>query len=794
MLFKNALRTLEKRYFQLLLLGVIIILSSFIYTIMDYSIQGIVGPAETFFKETNQEDFSVSMFDVLLPEDVTYINDNCSASFAALPASQWPHTVSGVKKVDDACYYGILNTRLDKIQAHYPNITLAIRESKNVYFTTSNLSYRVMYLKDMQTIDLSYMAQGSRPANDNEIAISQKFAEFNHLAIGDSFTVKDKTYTISGFVLFPDYNLALFSKELIIDNKSQTFALVTDSEFERLDENVSFEGAGVYNAGYTEAQFQTDVIDTYHNQSDLDFVSSIVLTINNLRSGGIYSDIKAGKVQGIFMSLLIASIGLMIVGIMVSRVLRSQRGPIGILKSMGYTNGQIARPYVSLIALMALPAIALGYYLGYLMAEPLKQVFLNFYLLPSKTIAQTWNTVTVAVIVPFVFIVGLSYLIIRRLLRQKPVTLLNPEINKSANSIAKRMSRVFKNLKITGKLQQLLLYRSFLKLVVYLVGMFFAAFLILLSFSMTGLFGRVLYDYYDTTNFNYIGYCDYTGSCTIPDGAEPVIEIPDVSVDNKDLTLYGIQPDSTMIPLHDKKGNLITQDVTDGVVISEAAHLGDGFNVGDQVTIQVGSATLTKTVIGITLDYTEKRIYMDITSLSETLTDTSTYYNAVYSPNALSGSDYVAVVDVNNIIKQAGNMNSFMNAFVTMMIATSVIIGAIIIYILTVMTIEDNFYNISLFKVLGYNEKEIDKMVLGGYQWYGAGMFLLTIPVGIYAFKLIRQLLARMFDLQFPIQFYWWQGVVAMAIYFTIFFFGALAAKNHLKKISLQEAMKMYEI
>ncbi|HOO44454.1 MAG TPA: ABC transporter permease, partial [Bacillota bacterium] len=376
------------------------------------------------------------------------------------------------------------------------------------------------------------------------------------------------TYTISGFVLFPDYNLALFSRELIIDNKSQTFALVTDNEFESLDENVSFEIGGVYQDGYTEEMFQTDVLDTYHDNTDISFVSNIVLTINNLRSGGIYSDIEAGKVQGIFMSLLIASIGLMIVGIMVSRVLHSQRGPIGILKSMGYTNNQIARPYILLIALMALPAILIGYYLGFIMAEPLKQVFLNFYLLPSKAIEQSLATITVAVIVPFTFIVGLSYLIVLRLLNQKPVTLLNPEVNSNANFLTRRMGGLFKNLKITSKLQHLLLYRSFVKLIVFLVGMFFAAFLILLSFSMTGLFQRVLYDYYEETNYNYVGYCDYTGTCVVPDGAEAVIEIPDVSVDNNDLILYGISPDSYMIPLKDKSGDEITSMLVDGVIIS----------------------------------------------------------------------------------------------------------------------------------------------------------------------------------------------------------------------------------
>ena len=794
MLFKNAFRTLKKRFFQLLLLGVIIILSSFIYTVFDYSIEGIIVPTEQFFDETNQEDFAIGMFDALLPEDITYIQNNCASSFSAMDPSQYPYSVTGVKNISDTCYYGILDNRLNEIESTYPNIDLQVRESKSVYFTEGNSSYRVLFLKDMDRIDKSYMQEGTRPTADNEIAVSKEFASNNNLSIGDTFTVKGKDYTVTGFVLFPDYNLALFGKQLIIDNASQTFALVTDNEFESLDEHVSFEIGGVYTNGYTDSQFKSDVIDTYQSHDNLKFISSVSLTINNMRSGGIYSDIRGGRAQGLLMSIIIASMGLMIVGIMVSRVLQSQRGPIGILKSMGYTNDQIARPYLFLIMIMALPAILAGYFLGFWLAEPLKQVFLNFYLLPSAPIAQSAKTVLVAIILPFVFITGLSFFIVRRILNKKPVTLLNPEIHTKTNFLSKRIGKLFKKMKITNKLQQLLLYRSLVKLVVYVFGMIFAAFLILLSFSMTGIFQRTLYDYYEETNFNYVGYCEQQGSCTVPSGAEGVIEIPDANVEDYDLSLYGIETNSTMIPLYDKHGNEITNDLTNGVIVTQAAHLSDGFNVGDTVTIKVGTNSMTLDIVGIADLYNDKSIYVDITEVSQALTSTNTYYNAVYSPTELNTDHYTAVINVNDIIDQAGKMNNFFNAFVYIMIGTSVVIGAIIVYILTVMTIEDNFYNISLFKVLGYNEREINKMVLGGYNLYGVICFLVTIPIAIYLFGVIRSFLARLFDLQFPIKFYWWQGVIAIVIYLIIFYVGAASAKKNLSKISLQEAMKLYEL
>ena len=794
MLFKNAIRTLKKRYLQLLLLGVIITLSSFIYTVMDYSMDGIIVPAEEFFSETNQEDFTIGMFDALLPDDITYIENNCGTSFSTLDPSNWPYTVSGVKNISGTCYYGILDNRLNEIKNTYPNLDLQVRESKSVYFTNNDNSYRVLFLKDMDRIDKSYIVKGVRPVSDSEIAVSEVFAKNNDLSIGDTFKVKDKDYTITGFVLFPDYNLAMFGKQLIIDNSSQTFALVTDNAFEALPEQVSFEIGGVYLNGYNDNIFKTNVINTYHDNNNLSFISNIAVTKNVIRSGGMYSDIYGGKAEAIMLSIIISTIGLMIVGIMVSRILHSQRGAIGILKSMGYTNNQIAKPFIILIAIMALPAILIGYYLGFLLSEPMKQIVLNFYLLPNAPITASTKTVIIAIILPFVFIVGLSFVVVRKLLNKKPVELLNPEVLSESNPLSKRIGKLFKNMKITNKLKHLLLYRSLVKLIVFLFGMFFAAFLILLSFSMTGIFQRTIYDYYDETNFNYIGYCELTGTCDIPQGAEGVIEIPDVSVNNSDLSLFGIETDSYMIPLYDKSGNEITSDLNNGIIITEAAHLSDGFKIGDIITIKVGTASITIPIVGIAELYTDQSIYIDIKVISQALTDTDTYYNAVYSPTELNKDNYLAVINVDDIIAQSGNMNNLFNMVVYLTVGISVLIGVIIIYILTVMTIEDNFYNISLFKVLGYNEREINKIVLGGYNFYGVLSFIVMIPVAIVLFDIMQKLFASMFDIQFPIKFFWWQGILAIIIYLVIFNIGAYSAKKNLSKISLQEAMKMYEI
>ena len=793
MLIKNVFRTLKKQYVQLILLGVIIILSSFIYTVMEYAIGGVMEPTEEYFEESNQEDFAISMLDIILEEDASFIMTNCT-SFATTPPTEWPFTLSGLKVLNSECYYSVLNRRTDLIETTYDGISLEVRESKDKYFTQGDNSFRIRFLKDSENINTSFFVEGKAPSNDNEIAFAETFAIKNNIAIGDTFIIGDKDYKVSGYVLFPDYNLPLFGTDFILDNETQTVGLFTDSEFENMEENVFFEIAGVFNDGMDDDKFTNIVKETYQDNDDLDFITNILLTENNTRSGAIYAELSGGRAYSMMLSVMVAGIALMIVGIMVSRVLHAQRGPIGILKSMGYTNNQITYPYIMFIAIMALPTLFIGYFLGLLASHPFKDLFMSFYLLPHKPIEQSVITIFVSVLVPLFFILGLSFLIVRQLLKEKPVTLLNPEVTSSTNIITKYVGKYLKKFKITSKLQHLLLYRNIVKFFVFLVGMFYAAFLILFSFSMNGMYDRMLYDYYENTNHDYIGYCELVGDCEVTQNMEEVIELPSALMDDKDVVFTGLHSTSVIHPLLNNKGEDITSELNDGIIITESLRVLKGFNEGDIVSVEIGTDTIELEIVGITTEYSGAKAYIEITELSQLLTDTDDYYNAVYSKEELSKDDYLVVIKIDDIISQADAMQSFFTLFIMIMTISSIVIGAIIIYILTVMTIEDNYYNISLFKVMGYNEKEINKMVLGGYRLYGVIIFVITIPISIVSFYIMELYLGQYYSMLIPFKFAWWHGIASVVIYLVIFYLGALAAKMRLRKVSLQEAMKMYQV
>ena len=234
--------------------------------------------------------------------------------------------------------------------------------------------------------------------------------------------------------------------------------------------------------------------------------------------------------------------------------------------------------------------------------------------------------------------------------------------------------------------------------------------------------------------------------------------------------------------------------ICEGIIITQSLKLLKGFNVGDSILIETGEDSITSKIVGITKEYTGNKAYMYIDDLSVLLTGDTGYYNTVYSETKLSTDSYIIVVSTQDIVLQARTMQHLFEVIITIMIISSVLIGAIVVYILTVMTIEDNFYNISLFKVMGYNNREIDKMIIGGYLLYGIIIFVVAMPIGCLTSIGMQMYMAKFYNLVMPFEFKLWHGVLSLVMYIAIYNVGAYVAKRKLNKIALQEAMKMYQI
>ncbi len=311
-LYKNAFNTFKKKKFQLFAISLIVALSSFLYTTMSYSIEGLKGPLEEFVQSSNQEDFSVEMINAMTSDDLKLLSDDKQARL--MPYLTYPLTA--IKKIDEALYDEMIENRLNRLEAINESLSLELREFKPVNFTQNGDSHRVTFYKDADVINTSYLEAGTKPKADDEVAITRIYADKNNLNIGDSLNIQGREFKITGFVLFPDCTLPLQLEELIIDNSKLTVGLVIDDVYEDFKGEEQFYVSGTLPNDYSGQQFTTD----YNNEKGLDFATSMTLTENQMRSGGIYTELESGQVMTIGISLMISGIGVLIVLIIISKI------------------------------------------------------------------------------------------------------------------------------------------------------------------------------------------------------------------------------------------------------------------------------------------------------------------------------------------------------------------------------------------------------------------------------------------------------------------------------------------
>ena len=772
MLYKNAFKLLKKKKFQLLAIGIIIFLSSFIYVAMYNAMNTIEDTLDKYIKETNQEDFVVNINDYALSSEVN-LNNNLVK-------------LTDLKSSDSQKFNQIMDNRINDFKKQYEDTDLEVRYSKDILFKHNSEAYKMRLLKDAKAINLSYIESGRKPEKDNEIAFPKIFLENNNLKLDDEIIINDKKYRIVGEVLFPDYTLLIFGKEFIIDSKKITVALTTDNEYEKLKgiEKICFSG-----------KISKDVKDfkEYFNK-DLPYVESIVDTESNITSGYLFKEVVMGKTVVVGLSIMITGIAIVIVGIILYKILQGEKGPIGVLKALGYLNKEIAKPYVMIIALVALPMLILGSIVGYFMSKSTLKLFAEFYLFPQENIVNDFSVYIFSVVIPFVFFIGLSYLIIKFMIRKKPLDLLKPNSHQKLTKLTVFVDKLLGRCKTVTKFKYSFLIREKGKFIVYILGVMFASSLIILGLMMPRFFTKFITDSYEKVDYKYQAYIDV--SKPLPDvenGQEKFISIS-TEVDNHNVVLSGLESDNKLYKLYNDDNEEITSKLQDGVIVTESFKGILDKDIGDEITLDLNGRKMTFSIVGVSEEYKDATVYMERETLSEIYTNgqSKDIFTGVYSEDKMDESKYSSIVTKNDILEQSKSMQGFLYVCIGVMLGVSILIAIIILFVLTSITIEDNYYNISLLKVMGYNKKEVNSMIINSYLAYAMIAYFIALPISVFGIDAFINYIGKGFDMVLPFKFELWQIFVGVASIIIIYFIGTINAKRKVNKISLQETLKAY--
>ena len=258
---------------------------------------------------------------------------------------------------------GFLENDIEKIQSidgvdkatRYLSVNVGLKDTKKT--VTLNVS-------ENYTVSTMYITDGAEyDENSDGIWMSDRFAETNNIAIGDTLTLVYQGIEISGKVAGLAKNgenmiCVADSNQLMPDFTSHGFVYITPKKLKN-SLGVDF---------YPQINVISDM-----EKADLENAvktavgKTILITDKDLHTAyaGAKSEAEEGKTMGSVLPVLFLAIAILTMVTTMHRIAANEKVQIGTLKALGFRDGKILRHYTAYGLFIGLVGTAVGIALGY---------------------------------------------------------------------------------------------------------------------------------------------------------------------------------------------------------------------------------------------------------------------------------------------------------------------------------------------------------------------------------------------------------------------------------------------
>lgn len=617
-------------------------------------------------------------------------------------------------KIEDAhftTYMAIPAQELTKLSDTY-DVTL--EEQRYINIETDGITARIF--ARTQNVDVYEITQGKDVADDKEIVISEGYAVENNIKIGDNMKIGNKEYTVAGFMQRPDYLYMLESEEDSYKNIS-TFYLcyMTDTEFERLG-NTGCQYLARYNADSDITGFRRAVHEQY-------YMRSYSAAEENPRITMVKQQAQMFIVMAYVLLCILPLVAVVLISIIISRKVKSEQRMIGTLSALGYKKRRLMFHYAGFAVIPGLAGGVLTSVISLIAAQPLSEMGLQDYEPMRVTGYLKPLDAVLGVVIPTVLYALAALLSVRKLLKKDTVLLLNG----NADGDKKKGKRILVGKKVSFRTK--FAVRSLLgnpaRSFVVLLGVFLGCFIMLLGqgfFDSIGHMGNKAADEMGSYEHQYILNEILTEN---PYGGETMLVSTVENDDGSKLSVIGTADNSSYLDFKDKDGNSVSMEK--GYYITSLVQLTLGWQTGDTVTVY-NPLSLEKKEIeieGVIQNNVQKSIIAskalasDLTGLDENS------FNCIISDSALPIPEAKIAQESQrtDITDQAETMTRQMDFLLQIIIGLGIIICIAAVYVAVNMLVTESRSNISMLKVLGYRDQQINKIVLRSHH--------ILLPVGI---------------------------------------------------------------
>ena len=642
-------------------------------------------------------------------------------------------------------------------------------------------------------IDKVCLLDGDMPKADTDVAIDRLYAKNHNLEIGDKFGVAGKDLTISGIVALSDYStLYQNASDMMFDNDKFGVGVMTDAGFAALRENHLH-----YNYSWSYDTAPEDDAEAKDMAEDLmPILAENGMLTNFLPEYLNQAIIFAGDDMGGDMSMILAFLYIVIVilafvfSITISNNITKEANVIGTLRASGYSRGEMVRHYLIMPMLVLLVAAVVGNVLGYTWLE---QIFADQYLasygLTTYEVLINPQAFVLTTVIPLILLFIINFVMLTVKMRISPLQFIRRDLSKRKKKKAFRLNT---KIQIMRRFQMRVIFQNFPNHVMIFFGVFFANFILMFGMILQ----PMLVHYQNTITDNVLSAYQYilkTPAETETDGAEKFcfgsLDTLPEKRSSESVSLYGVKPDSDYVKLYSSGKK---------VDISTAYAEKYGVEKGDTITLKdpYGSDKYKFEVGGI-YDYPSTiAVFMEQDLFRQTFDYDSDYFNAYFSDQKIKDIDDALIsteITVDDLTKTSRQLIRSMGSMMNLFLVFGALMFVLILYLLSKIIIEKNAQSISMVKILGYNNREINRIYLHSTTIVVILCILITIPISSLVMKEVVEVV--FFEYSGWITYYMpavtyvevaASGVICYAIV-------AFLLNRKVKKIPMSDALKNVE-
>lgn len=342
-----------------------------------------------------------------------------------------------------------------------------------------------IYLEEENVVTRPYIEEGAEfdPTDTEGLWLSQKFADYWKIKVGDNFSFLYNgvtvTGTVRGLISTPEYEYMCADTDLDTDVSNIAYVymsyggfpvreyvehLITDEilsvsdileNTDALDEMLekmnqlglteaditkemllekidSFSEEKLFSLmPYTQLIFTTDVEDVFSLEEKvsqaIDGNYAVYIDQSSIPGLKVFDDEMTQHRQFSYMfSIVFILIALLVIMTSMKRMVEQQRTQIGTMNAMGVKRGKIAFHYVSYSFFVSLLGALVGLFIGpMIIGKTFVNLFLIWYTLPGWQPAYSWKFIAMTGVVVLIC-AGTSYLSCRKLMHVAPSEALRP--------------------------------------------------------------------------------------------------------------------------------------------------------------------------------------------------------------------------------------------------------------------------------------------------------------------------------------------------------------------------------